>query len=87
MTPEALLDAVDAHEVWLEADGTSVLTDSEHFGLSDYICEVTEEVRAAEAAGLIRSRPYRGGPVRDGGVWELTDAGRTAHALNRERSA
>ena len=79
MTRDALLAAVAACEVWLEADGRSVLTDREYFGVSDPVCEVTQEVRAAESAGLIKSRPFRGGPTLSGGAWELTDAGRAAH--------
>jgi hypothetical protein len=75
-----LLGAADRHDLWQEADGTSVETCAEHFGLSDPISEVTEEVRIAEAAGLLRPRPLRHGV---GAAWELTDAGRAALDLER----
>ncbi|HEX8345049.1 MAG TPA: hypothetical protein VF657_09930 [Actinoplanes sp.] len=77
-----LLGAADKHDLWQEADGTSVQTDAEYFGLADPIGEVTEEVRLAESADLIRTRSLR---VGAGAVWELTDAGRAA--LDLERSA
>ncbi len=69
ITVEALLEAVNDHEVWLERDGTSCLTDREYFGLSDPICDVTEEVKAAYEAGLIE-RPRPGSTL-----WRITRDG------------
>ncbi len=66
ITLEALLQAVNDHEVWLNRDGTSELTDREYFGVSDPICDVTDEVRAAYEARLIE-RPRPGSTL-----WRIT---------------
>lgn len=72
-----LLGAAEQHDLWQEADGKSVETCVEHFGVSDPIAEVTEECRIAEAAGLIRARPLNPGT---GAAWDLTDVGAVALA-------
>jgi hypothetical protein len=72
-----LLGAARDHDLWQKADGTSFQTNAEYFGLSDPIGEVTEEVRLAESAGLICTRPLRYGP---GAAWDLTDVGIAALA-------
>lgn len=71
-----LLAAAEGNDLWQEADGTSVQTDREYFGVSDPIAWVTEECRLAEFAGLLR--------VGSGAAWELTDAGEAALTELRE---
>src|SRR4051812_4557398 len=79
-----LLAATDRHDLWQEADGTSVMTAMEYFGSGETIGEFTEECRIAEEAGLIYARPLT---VGTGAAWELTEAGRAGHELNKERPA
>jgi hypothetical protein len=66
------LRAVRAGEVWQEEDGRTVETIAEVFGVSDPIGDVTEEVAAAHAVGLVTPKPLTHGP---GAIWELTEAG------------
>lgn len=65
----ALLREVANGEVWLEDNGRTVLTNREHFGVSDWIADLTDDVAEAEAAGLI-TRPAPGRLM-----WDLTKRG------------
>jgi hypothetical protein len=67
-----VLRAIDDGDVWQEASGRSVETYAEYFGYYDPIGDVTEEVNAAQKAGLAEPRPLTPGP---GAAWDLTKAG------------
>lgn len=66
----SLLQAVADMDVWQEDDGTTNLYLHEHFGLSDPLGPVTEEIHAAEAEGLVYLR------IGHARWWDLTEAGR-----------